>query len=376
MGRTKDITVITPDYPYKSESVYPFVQNLCEAFVRHGYGVTVVVPQSITSAMLHRIKLRPKKRVELIEGKSIVVYQPYCLSVSFKHHDINNYLIRRSLKRFFRKNKLRPDFVYCHFWNSAFVALPFAKANDLPLFVATGESVIEKMFTTKYGYKELNDYVRGVICVSSKNKDESIKLGLTTEEKCRVFPNSVNADLFHKQSRVACRNKLGFSQDAFIVAFVGWFIERKGPKRVAEAIEKVGKVNSVFIGKGEQEPQCDGILFKGTLPHEDIPIYLGAADIFVLPTQNEGCCNAVVEAMACGLPVISSNLPFNWDVLDSSNSIMVNPNNVDEIAEAIKVLRDDKELRQKLAAGALEKSENLTIEKRAKAILDFMEERI
>lgn len=376
MRGTKKITVITPDYPYKSESVYPFVQNLCEAFVKQGYDVSVVVPQSITSALLHRIKLRPKKRVDTIAGRSIVVYQPYYFSVSFKHHLINNFLIRRCLKRFFSKNKLHPDFVYCHFWNSALVALPFAKANNIPLFIATGESNIAKMFSMKYGYQELNDYVKGVICVSSKNKDESIKLGLTTEDKCRVFPNAVNAELFHKQNRTACRKKLGFSQDAFIIAFVGWFIERKGPKRVAEAIDKVGNVNSVFIGKGEQDPHCDGILFKGALPHEEVPTYLGAVDVFVLPTQNEGCCNAVVEAMACGLPVISSNLPFNWDVLDDSNSIMVDPNNVEEIAEAIRILREDKELRQKLANGALKKVESLTIEKRARAILNFMEDKV
>ena len=80
--------------------------------------------------------------------------------------------------------------------------------------------------------------------------------------------------------------------------------------------------------------------------------------------------------MACGLPVISSNLPFNWDVLDESNSIMVNPENIDEISDAIQLLRDNVLLREKLSDGALQKATDLTISKRADAILHFIEEKI
>ena len=93
----------------------------------------------------------------------------------------------------------------------------------------------------------------------------------------------------------------------------------------------------------------------------------------MLPTLAEGCCNAVIEAMACGLPIISSNLPFNWDVLDDTNSIMINPNSIEEIANAIHTLRDNPELRVKLAEGAASRATALTIENRAKAIIEFME---
>lgn len=376
MSLIKNILVITPDYPYKKESVYPFVQNICEEFARKGYGVTVVSPQSLTSSIFHRTELRPQKRLEKIGDKEINIYQPYYFSVSFRYHDINNYLIRICLKHFFRKNNIKPDIVYCHFWSSAYAVLPFATANNIPLFVATGESNISALFSTKFGQKELCDYVSGVICVSSKNKKESIQLGLTTENKCAVIPNAVNSELFHKLDRAECRKKLGFSQDAFIIAFVGWFIDRKGPQRVASAINQLYNVKSIFIGKGDIDPQCDGILFKGALPHEDIPLYLNSADVFVLPTQREGCCNAVIEAMACGLPVISSNLPFNWDVLNDGNSIMVDPNNVEEIAAAIKLLKENVAKRASLAEGAINTASSLTIDKRVNGILNFIESRI
>lgn len=367
----KSILVVTPNYPYEGEMLYPFVKNLCDQFSQMGIKVSVLSPQSITSRFLHNKKKRPVVRIDKETG--VRIYQPYSLSGPHKWHNLNNILLRLSIKSLIKQHNLSCDIIYCHFWSSAFAILPYAKSHNLPLYVATGESVIKNLFSSRFGVKQLRDYVKGVICVSSKNKDESIALGLTTEDKCVVIPNAINSSVFYKKNKQEVRRGFGISEDAFIVAFVGWFIDRKGPQRVAQALDKVGGVNSFFIGKGELEPTCEGILFKGSLPHSEISTYLNAADVFVLPTLHEGCCNAIIEAMACGLPIVSSNLPFNWDVLDNTNSILVDPNNVNEIADAIKTLKLDKLKYKRLSEGALEKAKNLSIDLRAKAILKFCE---
>ena len=376
MDRINSVLLITPNYPIAGDPVYPFVKNLCDEFAKSNINVTVVSPQSVTSSWLHRKKLRPRIRTEYIEGKEITIYQPYSLTPKQKHLKAYNYFIRLSVLWFLKRRRLNFDVCYCHFWCSAYWVIPYMKQHNIPLFVASGESVIKTQLSTHKRYSDFNKYVKGVVCVSSKNKEESISLNYTTEDKCIVLPNAINAKLFFKRSREYCRKELGYPQDAFIVAFVGWFIDRKGPIRVAKAIEAVGGVKSLFIGKGNQDPQCDGILFKGQLSHDKIPIYLGAADCFVMPTRHEGCCNAVIEAMACGLPIISSNLPFNWDVLDSTNSIMVDPNNINEIASAIRDLKDNPEKRLELANGALRKANSLNIDKRVKSIIEFMESKI
>lgn len=118
------------------------------------------------------------------------------------------------------------------------------------------------------------------------------------------------------------------------------------------------------------------MLFDGRLLQQDIPVYLNAADVFVLPTLAEGCCNAIIEAMACGLPIISSNLPFNWDVLNDKNSILIDPNNIKQIADAIQRLRDCPELRFKMSEEALKTARELTIDKRAMRIIEFINNKI
>ena len=77
--------------------------------------------------------------------------------------------------------------------------------------------------------------------------------------------------------------------------------------------------------------------------------------------------------MACGLPIISSNLPFNWDVLNDTNSIMVDPNNVKEIADAIRTLKDNPERRARMEESAVNTAATLTIAQRAHNIIQFIE---
>lgn len=367
-----NILVISPDYPDEKRSRYPFVKQLVNQFALMGHHCCVIAPYSITR---NKSFSAQRESYKVSANGQVIVLRPNYISISklkIGSYNISKLLYEKALKRGLKKIPFAPDIVYSHFWSSGWAAYKFARENNIPLFVATGESSIKDMFEIHKEQKAFFDYVRGVICVSSKNRDESIALGLTTLDKCGLFPNAVDSKLFRKYDRSECRKLLGLPQDAFIVAFVGWFIERKGSDRVAEAVSRCKDVNSIFIGSGDRSPHVRGVLFQGTLPHNQVPVYLGASDVFVLPTLHEGCCNAVIEAMSCGLPVISSNLPFNWDVLDETNSIMIDPNNIDDIADAIKKLQHDIVLRKHLSDGALKRASSLTIDQRADAILNFI----
>lgn len=141
-------------------------------------------------------------------------------------------------------------------------------------------------------------------------------------------------------------------------------------------------IKSIFIGskisdqKIDYSPNCPGIVFCGKLPHEKIPIYLNCADVFVLPTLAEGCSNSIAEAMACGLPIISSDLDFNHDILDETNSILINPLDVTAIAGSIRFLKDNPIKRHKMSLASLRKAKELDLATRAVKILNFMSEKM
>lgn len=372
-----NLCIITYAYPGKhNTSDFAFVKQLVDAIAKLDNNCYVIAPYNIN----HYKRFSHVREGYMIGNNKVEVLRPWYFSFSNSSFlkKCSTKSRKHALKKAFAMLPVKPDVIYGHFWSSAYEGFDYARRNNIPLFVATGESEVGKMFSPKSDQKEFGDYVSGVICVSSKNRDESIALDLTTAEKCKVFPNAINSELFKEIGKKQCREELGLPQDVFIVAFLGWFNERKGPLRLCKALKQIkgAPVFSIFIGKGEQNPDIENIVFKGALPHEKVPMYLNAADAFVLPTLHEGCCNAVVEAMACGLPIISSNLPFNWDVLNDSNSIMVSPNNIDEITDAIVTLRDNVKKRNALSQGALEMAKTLTIEQRAKGIVEFIKFKI
>lgn len=376
----KHILIFSEQYPTKSDPVYAFVEQIAMALSRLGICVTVIAPQSLTKHLFRKTPLHPYNRTVKVDGgNDIIVYQPMYISLSNHFPKINDFLFGLASRKAFQKIKEKPQVCYGHFWRSAFKAFDIAKKNAIPLFVASGESKIEKVSSGKK-WDDFLKYCNGVIFVSSKNKKESEKLGFLTNQKSVVLPNAFNQTIFFKKDKIAVRREYGISLNDFIIVFVGAFIDRKGPQRVAAALKQIGdnRIKAFFIGSEKDGVACpfdyDGILYKGIVPHEKLVDYLNMADVFVLPTLAEGCCNAIIEAMACGLPIISSNCEFNDDILDNSCSIRVSPNSVEEIANAIEKVHANSELCKKMGDAALHKASSMTIGKRATAILDFMNE--
>lgn len=380
MNHFKSICILSEGYPSPAHPVFTFVEELCQALSRQGVDVTVIAPQNWLYIKVRGGRLHPKYVEYCIEGgSSIKVFRPKILSFPYRYPKLRCFCYEIGFYKALKRLKTKPDVIYGHFWNNAIGGYKYAKEYNVPLFCATGEGnfdVLEPLLLSKH-FSVLKDFISGVIAVSSLNKEISIRMGLTIDEKCEIIPNSINPLHFYKKDKKQLRKEYGLIESDFIVAFVGSFIHRKGHLRVCEAIDRIDDdIKSFFIGSPQgsnyEEPHCNGILFKGCLQHDKIVDYLNMSDVFVLPTLNEGCCNAIIEAMACGLPVISSDKPFNYDILNIHNSILIDPNNIDEIANAIKVLKNDSVKREMLSMGALETAKELTIDNRARKVISFI----
>lgn len=374
------LCLITEGYPTIDNPEYAFIKPLVGAIADSGIKCSVIVPQSITKCLFRKKAKRKSKWVDFTaEGNAIDIYQPSFTSFSnmrFLGCCLSTFFRDRVIRATVKRMKHKPTVLYGHFWGCGIVAASIGAEYGLPVFVATGESTIKvyKEYKKAVIAKYLK-YIKGVICVSTKNKQESIQLGLTDDKNTIVIPNSINTDCFYLENKLEMRKKYGFPADAFIVVFVGEFSARKGVLRLSQAIELNNNVKSIFVGRGALRPTCKDILFCGQLQHDEVIHYLNCADVFILPTLAEGCCNAIIEAMACGLPIISSDLPFNHDVLDDKNAILIDPDNVEQIGDAIKTLRDNSELRNKMSKESLKKAEVLDIQSRAANILAFLAEK-
>jgi glycosyltransferase involved in cell wall biosynthesis len=237
--------------------------------------------------------------------------------------------------------------------------------------VAVGESSFWSVEPVGFR-KAIRDFSNAtvIVSVSSIIKRSLMDRLKIPEEKIIVLPNGVDLSLFYPRNRMEIRQKYCFPANKFIIAFTGHFDERKGPHRLLSAVSGMDKIGLIFIGDGDIPVEDEKIVFKGVMEHSKVPELLSAADIFVLPTLCEGSCNAILEALACGLPIITSNGEFNDDIVDDNVALRIDPENIGEIREAIIKLRNNDELREEMSSKALESVRQFDINMRACKILE------
>lgn len=380
----KKIIIITNKYPNPVENnVLVFVQQLVWAMADEGVHCTVICPMPVNISPKY-LKF-PYKKTEVTENGSVIdIYLPKY--IGFGQSDImvfnparittNNFT--RAVNKVVTNMPEKPDAVYGHFVTPAGItAARIGEKHNIPSFMAYGEATPKTI--EHFGYERSRRELAtlsGVVAVSTHSKNQLVSSQTIKEDKVEVFPNGFRKERFFPRDKQSSREKYGLPKDKFIVGFVGSFDHRKGIQRLMKAVDELDDVYLICAGKGELTPDSDKCLFSGSVNNEDLPYFYSAADVFVLPTLNEGCCNAIIEAMACGLPVVSSNLPFNDDILDETCSLKIDPLNINEIKESIKCLYYDRERLNNLHKGSLEKADVLTLSNRANNILGFINKKL
>ncbi len=171
-----------------------------------------------------------------------------------------------------------------------------------------------------------------IFSVSASLKAIAESLGIPGD-RIRVVGNGVDLTKFHPVGRDEARCKLGLPMDAKVLISVGGLVERKGFHRVIACLPALCKqfpnLYYLIVGGASAEGNIEARLrqqtaelglqervrFLGIVPPEQLKNPLSAADVFVLATGNEGWANVFLEAMACGLPVVTTQVGGNAEVV-------------------------------------------------------------
>jgi glycosyltransferase involved in cell wall biosynthesis len=187
------------------------------------------------------------------------------------------------------------------------------------------------------------------IAVSSALAETLRELG-AAPERIHVLRNGVDLAIFRPVDRAAARGELGLSGP--VLVSVGHLIERKGHDLVVEALAMLPGCTLLVVGEGPQRTAlsrlavrlgvADRVRFLGEIAHERLPAIYGAADLLVLASSREGWPNVVLEAMACGTPVIASQVEGVPEMITSRDAGLILPErSAAAIAAAVEALLAD-----------------------------------
>ena len=147
------------------------------------------------------------------------------------------------------------------------------------------------------------------------------------------------------------------NDNKFRLITVSRLIERKGIQYILNALSEIkdGSIHLSIVGEGNYEKElrnmCNKlglenvVTFMGFRRRDTIPVYFSQSDVFILPSLAEAFGNVIAEAMACGLPIISTDEGGIPDLVGKENGILVEPRNVEQIKSAIMVMKNNKDIR-------------------------------
>ncbi len=262
---------------------------------------------------------------------------------------LNGYNCGRTLLR--RLRWYRPDLLIGYeVYPEGFAAV--AAARDLRIPVIVGALGSDVLRSRGYCVGKLTTQTISkatfVLTVSDDLRERVMRYGIPPE-RCRTIHNGCDLAIFKPSSREAARLELNIDPRAEIVVFIGRLVPLKGLRELFEAVATLSASRSplhlVCIGEGpmDQElrrrasqPDLKGhVSFAvGASPHE-IARWLAASNVFCLPSHSEGCPNVVVEALACGRPVVASNVGGIPELLNSRSGILVPPRNAEQLARGL-----------------------------------------
>lgn len=315
---------------------------------------------------------------------TIVQHSPHCRTIRLSagpekfvsKNDLFAYMpeFLEAFLKFQSKEGTNYPLVHTNYWLSGWVGLQLQELRNIQLIHTHHSLGVVKYQAAGYQpsigetrlaiEKQVLEQANCVVATSPQEQEALRKL-VSEIGDIQVISGGTNISNFRFLSKTEARLKLGFDQTENIVLYVGRFDPRKGVETLLQACancQTKSQGNFRLVIAGGEDPHSEGdreeerikllaqeleltenILFTGRLDHDILPFYYAAADVCVVPSYYEPFGLVAVEAMACGTPVIASNVGgLKFTVIPEETGLLVPPHDIDGFATAIdRILTDD-----------------------------------
>ncbi len=269
-----------------------------------------------------------------------------------------------SLEEFRQGQAIKYDLIFSHYWLSGIAGVRLQRQWDVPHFMmfhtmgaaknalGIGEAEPELRIESE---SQLVRECHRIIASTEREKKALIRHLGASPDRIAVIPCGINLELFSPVDKVVARSQLGLG-DRKLILYVGRIEPLKGIDRLIRAVsylEEGPKAELAIIGGGEDSQAeierlrqlsrslniADRVSFLGLVKQETLPVYYSAADVCVNPSYYETFGLMALESLACGTPVVASNVGGCRDIIRQGETGYVLPDNSpDGIAEKLAAL--------------------------------------
>jgi teichuronic acid biosynthesis glycosyltransferase TuaC len=325
---TRPISVLTFStlYPNREMPYHGiFVENRLRSLVGSGEVASIVVAPVPWFPFEHRIFGRyatfaPVPREERRHGIS-VLHPRYALIPKVGMSSAP-FLMYGSLRNFVAKvlrTRFRFDLIDAHYcYPDGVAAAMLGRRLGKPVVITargTDVNLLPEYRVPRRLVRWAAAQAAGMVTVSEVLRGRLIELGVPGS-RIQVLRNGVDLDLFAPRDRAAARRELGLEAAGPVLLSVGWLAPQKGFDLVIRAAAALPDTLLIIVGEAAEKAvlqrlarklHVDGrVRFLGTMPQQRLATVYNAADVLVLASAREGLPNVVLEALACGTPVVAT----------------------------------------------------------------------
>lgn len=302
--------------------------------------------------------------------------------LSFPH------LAKKKLKQLFEENHY--DIINTHFavptgplgnWASKKYKVPnVLSLHGGDIYDPTKKTSPHKLLITRKYVKNVLKNATALVAQSNNTKENTLNY-YNIDKEVGIIPLGFKKPTIPSLTR----KDLGLEEDIFYLIGIGRMVKRKGFEYLVKALAQLPeKVHLILVGDGPLEEPLknlakelnvlDRIVFAGRVDDEQKYGYLNCSDLYVLSSIHEGYGIVLQEAMECSLPIVSTNYGGQVDFLEEEeNALLVNPSDDKVLAEAIKRVYTDDNLRKKLSENNRTKIKSFYVEKVANQYISLFD---